>query len=244
MGIEFKMTPRLMAIASQVSKGETAADIGTDHGYLPLYLWSSGICPKVIMGDVSPGSLDKARLSCIEYFPEEDFDLRLGDGLDILEEGEVDTVIMAGIGGMLMADIMAWDMKKTVSFRKYILQPRNNPGYLRKWLDVNGFKIVKEQLVRERKFLCEIFTAISPDEPSNPHSQFDKIESCWQYPDILVEDSNSLTEEYLKFHLQKEEKIRENILKGRGEEAYSSPEYIDTCDRIERLKYLLDKLKA
>ena len=59
-----KLTPRLKTIADEIEKGETMADIGTDHGFLPVYLWEAGICPKVIMADISSGSLSKAEQNC------------------------------------------------------------------------------------------------------------------------------------------------------------------------------------
>ena len=78
------------------------ADIGTDHGFLPVYLWEAGISPHVIMADISRGSLDKARDNCEMLHPGQDFDLRLGSGIEVLADGEVDAVAIAGMGGILM----------------------------------------------------------------------------------------------------------------------------------------------
>lgn len=75
------LTPRLLALASEIKEGETMADIGTDHGFLPAFLWEKSICPHVIMADVSPGSLEKAKNNCSQRFSETtQFDFRLGDG--------------------------------------------------------------------------------------------------------------------------------------------------------------------
>ena len=92
-----KLTDRLQVLADQIKQNETMADIGTDHGFLPIYLWENEISPKVIMADISPGSLEKARVNCYENYPNEKFDLRLGNGIQILENGEVDAVVIAGI---------------------------------------------------------------------------------------------------------------------------------------------------
>lgn len=126
-----KLSPRLKKIAEQINAGETMADIGTDHGFLPIYLWENKICPKVIMADISSGSLLKARENCEMYDPDARFDLRLGSGIEVLEEAEVDAVVMAGMGGILMTEILEKDIKKSLSFRKLILQPRKDVGKLR-----------------------------------------------------------------------------------------------------------------
>ena len=83
------LTERLMAMANEVEKGESIADIGTDHGYLPMYLHEQGISPKVIMADISKGSLNKAKENCREMFPLEKFDFRLGYGLKELKEAKL-----------------------------------------------------------------------------------------------------------------------------------------------------------
>lgn len=155
------LTDRLQMIADEINTGETMADIGTDHGFLPIYLWENRICPKVIMADVSKGSLDKARDNCTMLYPGETFDLRLGNGLEVLSDGEVDDVVIAGMGGILMTQILAADMAKTKSIGKYVLQPRISAGRLRHWLLSNGFSITGDRLVREGRFICNIITAIT-----------------------------------------------------------------------------------
>ena len=81
-----KLTDRLQVLADQIEQKETMADIGTDHGFLPMALWERHICPKVIMSDVSPGSLEKARENAASLYPEEVFDLRLGNGIQVLQK--------------------------------------------------------------------------------------------------------------------------------------------------------------
>lgn len=170
-----KLTDRLQSLADQIEQNETMADIGTDHGFLPIYLWENEISPKVIMADISHGSLEKARLNGMELYPDEKFDLRLGNGIQVLENGEVDAVVIAGMGGKLMTQILGEDLTKSRSFRKIIMQPRNGQGKLRYWLVKNGFSIIKETLVREGKYICEIITAV-PGEVDNNLSY--EIEGC------------------------------------------------------------------
>ncbi len=157
------LSERLKIIADNIEKGEAMADIGTDHGFLPLFLICEKICPKVIMADVSRGSLDKARANFVMAgFSEEAGDFRLGSGLRVLEKGEVDTVVMAGMGGRLMIELLQEDFEKTCSFRKFILQPRNGQGDLRHFLAKRGFTIQRELLTDEEGRLCNIIVALPP----------------------------------------------------------------------------------
>ena len=153
-----KLSERLECIANRIDKGETVADIGTDHGYLPIYLWENKISPKVIMADISKGSLQKAKDNCKLSQPDFDFDCRLGDGLEVLKPHEVDTVVMAGMGAFLIIEMLEWDIIKTRTYKKFILQPRNNLGELVKWLKDNNFNINNYDLVKEGKRICEILT--------------------------------------------------------------------------------------
>lgn len=160
-----KLSDRLQIIAEEIKQNETMADIGTDHGFLPIYLWEKKISPKVIMADVSRGSLDKAAENCRIHCPDAAFDLRLGNGLRVLEAGETDAVVLAGMGGILMTEILGDDLKKAKSFKTYILQPRSGQGKLRRWLLENGFFIAKESLVREGKYICEVLTVCPEENP-------------------------------------------------------------------------------
>lgn len=231
-----KLSDRLQLIADEINKGETMADIGTDHGFLPLYLLESGKCPRAVMADISAGSLKKAEDNCSMLHPGRPFDLRLGNGIDVLEDGEVDVVVIAGMGGLLIADILEWDLAKSRSIKRYILQPRNNVGRLRYWLAENGFVITKENLVREGKFICEILTVesgISRVEKNEPYS------ADFDYPESLLTCKNDLTREYLEKKLSIEEKIYKNITE------YSKTADTDTvscAERIHQIKHLLEEL--
>ena len=200
-----KLTPRLQLIANEILPGETMADIGTDHGFLPLYLFEKGISPKVIMADISKGSLQKAKDNCNMAYPDVDFDLRLGSGIEVLKKGEVDVIAIAGMGGILMTEILGVDLEKSKSYKRLVLQPRNNVGVLRHWLYNNGFSVVNEQLVREGKFICEIITAIPKEVAVLRDLGPDAIE--YEYPHKLLEFKNPLTEEYLNSKLQIEKNI-------------------------------------
>ena len=157
-----KLSDRLQKIAEFIEPGETVADIGTDHGLLPIALWESGKSPHVILSDINEGPLEKARANINKYYPETEFDIRIGCGIQTLKPGEADSVVIAGMGGLLITEILGDDLHKTKTYKKFILQPRNAPNRLRAWLLENGFVIADETLVRERKYLCEVILA-APD---------------------------------------------------------------------------------
>ena len=230
-----KLTPRLQKIADEIKQGETMADIGTDHGFLPLYLWEQKLSPKVIMADISRGSLAKAAENCRMFRPDETFDMRLGSGLEVLAPGEVDTVVMAGMGGILMSELLGKNLQKAWSFSKYILQPRRHIGRLRFWLYDNGFSIVNEQLVREGKFICEILTVVPKEVAITRQMNAEDIE--YEFPLSLVRFRNDLTAEYLRGKLRLEREILESMKMG----ALTTPK--DLQKQEYRVYYLMTLLR-
>ena len=205
------LTERLAAIANEIEKGESVADIGTDHGYLPMYLTKEEISPKVIMADISKGSLNKARRNCRELMPEVKFDFRNGNGLRVIKKGEVDVIVIAGMGGNLICDILGRDLGKAKSCKKLILQPRTAQGRLRAWLVRKGFDIVNEQLVREGRFICEINTAV-PGEPRESIKLNLEPESIkWEMPYWVANLKNPLVNEFISYKIDRENRILKSM---------------------------------
>lgn len=229
-----RLSPRLKKIADRINPGETMADIGTDHGFLPIYLWENEISPKVIMADISKGSLAKAEENCRSLHPNTEFDLRLGSGIEVLDKGEVDAVVMAGMGGILMTEILAEDIEKSRSFSKLVLQPRKDIGKLRFWLFDNGFRITDEALVREGKYICEILTAVPLEIAITRQMNADDIE--YEFPHSLIDYNDELLTEYLTVKKKLEYEILCNMRKGK----YTTAKEIRRQTyRVEYLEYLL-----
>ena len=158
-----KLSRRLMRLADEVKTGDRVADIGTDHGLLPIFLYENKRASQVILCDINEGPLEKARQNINARGAGGITDIRLGDGLEPLKPAEADTVIIAGMGGQLMIDILSKDIEKAKTYARLVLQPRNAPEKLRRWLIFCGFSIINESLVREGKYICEVITAV-PDE--------------------------------------------------------------------------------
>lgn len=180
-----RFSKRIYALRDAVNIGETVADIGTDHGYVPMLLVRDSISPRVIMSDISADSLAKSidtfKAVNIDASPE---DFRVGDGLNTIGFGEVDTVIIAGLGGHTIVQILDEDIERTRSFGHLVLQPRKHSGALRAWLYENSFKIEKEILTSEGKFICEIIVAV-PDSSVKRELPYPTEDIRWAYPETL-----------------------------------------------------------
>ena len=233
-----KLTERLQKIYDQVRPGESVCDVGTDHGYVPLALLESGRSPNAIMSDISAGSLAKCKVNAEAMLPSlAPFDLRQGSGIEILKSGEVDTVIMAGMGGMLISEILEKDYHHSHSFKRYILQPRKHVGRLRYWLLDNDFTVVHEDLAREGKFIWPILTVESFGRALFVNADPDDVE--FEYPLTLLEYRNELTEEYLRNALYLER------LKFGSKSAGSLTTFEELRTqkhRVARLEYMVERL--
>ncbi len=213
-----KLSDRLKAIEGLILPGETVADIGTDHGFLPMSLWETGKSPHVIMSDIGQGPLKKAETNISKHFRDHQFDIRIGSGLETLKPGEVDVVVIAGMGGQLISDILGSDLNKTRSFSRYILQPRSAQNRLRGWLIDNGFCITDEILVREGKYICEIISANSWNENMENIPNCSKIaeydEMDLEISPILFVKKDPLLVEFVENKVRIEEKILAELKAG------------------------------
>ena len=158
-----KLTERLEKVSSLVPLSTSMADIGTDHGYLPLSLLEEGKVSRAIACDINRGPLERAREHIRSEGREKDIALRLGGGLSVLEKGEVDGVVMAGMGGLLMADILEADMDKAQALHWLVLQPQNHVADLKRYLSTHHFRIVTEEMALEDRQLYEMFLAAPGD---------------------------------------------------------------------------------
>ncbi|MCF0149102.1 MAG: SAM-dependent methyltransferase [Clostridium sp.] len=152
-----ELSKRLNFIINNIDKTSVIADIGTDHGYIPLYATQNGICDKAIAIDINKDPLDKARLNAILEGAGDELEFRLGDGLNPLEKDEVEAVIIAGMGGNLIRDILEESIDKVTSLNYLILVPAQNPEVLREYLYNNDYEIISENLCEEDGIYYELF---------------------------------------------------------------------------------------
>ena len=159
-----ELAKRLAAAAAYVPAGCVIADIGTDHAYLPIYLVETGVCQRVIATDLRPGPFHSALQKVAEHKLDHRIDLRLGDGLSVISPGEADVLVLAGMGGNTIRQILMASSGITNTVSRLILQPMADHGDLRAWLAGNGWKIYDEQLVEENGKIYVIIAAIPGQE--------------------------------------------------------------------------------
>ncbi len=147
------LSERLKKIAEQI-KGGRIADIGTDHGYLPIFLVNNCKAQKVIACDIREKPLKNAQGN-IEKSGAHNIELRLCDGLEGIAENEVDTVIIAGMGGEVITRILdRCDWIKSSDYTLFV-QPMTAADVLRTYLAINGFRVVNETAVLDGgKYYC------------------------------------------------------------------------------------------
>ncbi len=171
--VEMKLVSRLATVASFVKKGSIPVDVGTDHGYIPVYLIEKGICAKVYATDISRGSLKKAEDFVLQRAMEDRIVIRLGSGLSIIRPGEVNVVIIAGMGGYMIRDILEESPAVLEKVDRLILQPMIAQEPLRRWLISNDYSIVDEELVQEDNRFYEIIVACHGTEKYEKEIYFD-----------------------------------------------------------------------
>lgn len=157
--MNIKLSPRLEVIAGCVAGVKTMADIGTDHGYLPVHLVENHLVCSAIASDTNQKPLKKAEKIIIEQQLESSIETRLGSGLSVLKPGEVEAVVMAGMGGLLIRDLLEAEPLVALGVNKLVLQPMNNQAILRRYLETHGFKIIKEDLAQEADRVYEVIVA-------------------------------------------------------------------------------------
>ena len=163
--MKLPISKRLLCCALMVTPGSRVADIGTDHGYLGIYLLQSGAARHVIACDLRKDPLENARRNAKLFGVDGEMELRLSDGLEKILPDEVDTVVMAGMGGDLIQRILSqcpWRKREGLQF---ILQPQSAGNVLRRWLCEDGFEIQREEPVQDGHFLYTVMD-IRQGEPA------------------------------------------------------------------------------
>ena len=144
MSTSSQLDNRLKLCADFVRNGAKLADIGTDHAYLPVWLCRIGRCPCAIAADINPEPLKRGQSTIIESGMSGRIETRLSDGLKDIKSEETDDIVIAGMGGELIAKILSECSFATDSSKHFILQPMTKSEVLIAWLCENGFKILKQ----------------------------------------------------------------------------------------------------
>ncbi|WP_099469050.1 tRNA (adenine(22)-N(1))-methyltransferase [Konateibacter massiliensis] len=189
-----QLSNRLSAVADMVSRGNRLVDVGTDHGYLPIYLIKTEKIPSAIAMDINKGPIERAKEHIAEHKLESYITTRLSDGVTALQEGEGDTLVIAGMGGGLVIKIITDGEKKLEDFRELILQPQSEIELVRRFLIDRGYAIVEENMILEDDKFYPMMKVIKEKTPSYEKTVF------YKYGKKLLENKNPV----LKIFLEKE----------------------------------------
>jgi len=219
------LSPRLAEAARLVGKCNCFADIGTDHAYLPICLLMTGACRTAVASDIGEGPLKRASAAAQKY--NQTVSLRLGSGLSTLERDEADAVVIAGMGGLLIADILKSGADKLGAAKKIVLQPMTAVPELRKFLADYGWRIESESIVKEGEKLYILMSVKMPP----PDSSF-----CEPYSEAELFIGKRLTETQPQYFGEYISKLRHKlnvIIKGlETSRSDGSAEKLEHCQRL------------
>ena len=220
------ITPRLRAILDRVNTN-IAADIGTDHAYIPIRLIKDGRARRVIATDIREGPAEISEENIKKYGLSDKIEVRLGNGLSVIEKGEADLIIIAGMGGELIRDIIASDEDKARA-SDLILQPMNSQYELRKYLIQNGFTIYDEDIAVEGFKVYNILSV------KNGKSAEFENDADYHIPPYLANHKN-----FKRFYEKKKREF-EKVVKGLENSAEMNAEDIE---KLEQYKIWLKDMK-
>lgn len=201
------ISSRLKLITEYIDSVDTLCDVGTDHGYIPIYALQNGLCKKAIASDINKEPLNKAKLNAIFENMGDELEFRLGSGLSTIKNKEVDAVVIAGMGGNLIKDILEADIEKVKNCKYLILQPAQNPEVLREYLYTNGYNVIQEDLCLDDEKYYEFFK-VSKDDGSK--TILDDI--YYEISPKLLMSKHPLMKEYLEYKLEQYNKIESFII--------------------------------
>jgi len=182
-----------MAAAELCVGGGRIIDVGCDHGLLSIYLWQSG-AERVIASDVRRGPLRRAAEN-IEKYGAEGVQLALGDGLRDFGQEDCDTVVICGMGGELIINILSAAPWTNSGSHKLVLQPMTRGDVLRRWLAGNGYIFQEERLVRDSGRLYAVMSLLGGGLPGHTHGLFsEKLTADPLFPEYV----SSLREKYAR----------------------------------------------
>lgn len=187
-----KLSKRLLAVAGLVSGGNCMADVGTDHGYVPIYLIRQGVVKSAIAMDINEGPLSRAKENIRQYGLDRYIAVRRSDGVLALQQEEVDSVVIAGMGGGLVIKILTEGREILSSVSELILQPQSEVERVRHFLYEEGYHIVAEDIVYEDGKFYPMMRVLHGAEAG------DYPEIYFQYGKDLLLNNHAVLADYLK----------------------------------------------
>ncbi|MBQ2402204.1 MAG: SAM-dependent methyltransferase [Lachnospiraceae bacterium] len=195
-----KLSNRLEMVVSFVKPGESAADVGTDHGHVPVELVRRGVVKRAYAMDVRKGPLSKAEENIAAARMKEKIETRLSDGVQKLSAGEAESVIIAGMGGELVIHIMEEGRHVWDTVEQWVLSPHSELHKVREWLEKNDFVIVKEDMIFEEGKFYTVMDVRKADDQNEISREDDEhtAEKRYRYGSYLRNTKNPVFLDFLK----------------------------------------------
>ena len=196
-----RLSKRLMALAELITPGHRLADIGTDHGYIPIYLCQKNVIPSAIAMDIGKGPLQQAMAHIGQQGLSDRIETRLSDGLAALQPGEADTILIAGMGGGLVMKILSEGAHALSGKEELILQPQSEIAQVRQYLRVHGMQIVEEEMILEDEKYYPMMKVILGKEPVSTENKLDEqVEDA--FGPVLLQKKHPVLLEWLERELR------------------------------------------
>ena len=215
-----ELSIRLKCIVSMIEKCDSVIDVGTDHGYVPIYLVQNGITKQAIASDINRGPVEKAKNNIVRNNVCNQISCRLGSGLSTVKEGEVQVAIIAGMGGNLIRDILETDLDIVKKLKYIVLQPVQNAEVLREYLYKTGYDFIDEEICYDDGKFYEIIKVRYDCKPKVLDSIYYEISK------ILLDKKHLVMQEFIEYKLHKYTKVYDELnedtplAKNRKEELY------------------------
>ncbi len=198
-----KLSKRLQAVADLVTEGSRVCDVGTDHGYIPIYLVGIHKIPSALAMDVNEGPLLRAKEHIAAQNMTDAVSTRRSDGLKALQTDEADSVVIAGMGGGLIIRILEEGAKKLSSIRELILQPQSDIALVREYIRTHGFTIVAQDMVYEDGKYYMMFRCVHADMckdrlSDGQENMAEKLALYDRYGRQLIEAEHPVLVDFLK----------------------------------------------
>ncbi|MFP7297604.1 tRNA (adenine(22)-N(1))-methyltransferase [Neobacillus niacini] len=204
-----KLSLRLETVAKYVPKNSRLADIGSDHAYLPSFLAKNGVITFGIAGEVVKGPFQSAEKNVRAQGLTSMISVRMGDGLEVIQPGEVDCVTIAGMGGTLIANILETGKEKLSSVKRLVLQPNINAIAIRNWLVDHEWELITEEIIEEDNKIYEIVVAERGD-PLKPYRNLN-IETGLLVGPFLLERKENVFKKKWSFEIKNWKRIYEQL---------------------------------